>query len=155
MTITNDKMLRLQKNLSIIRKLAGWTAEDLGERIGVTRQTITNIEKSEMLSMTKTQYIAIRAVFEFEIEESKNEILAESLSVLVDAEDLSDDQSKRIEEAVNSINSSKSHRISNKLVLTVMAAMLATLGPIGGVALSQAAKKAATTVPKWLSDLLK
>ena len=94
--ITNEKIFKLQKNLPIIRNLAGWTAEDLGDRIGVTRQTITNIEKSETLSMTKTQYIAIRAVLEYEIEQSKNAVLADSISVLVDADDLSEKQAKQV-----------------------------------------------------------
>ena len=84
--ISEAKILRLQKNLPIIRNLAWWTAEDLGGRIGVTRQTITNMEKSATLAMTKTQYIAIRAVLDYQIEESNNSALAnawlESIAIL-------------------------------------------------------------------------
>lgn len=152
--ITNEKIFKLQKNLPIIRNLAGWTAEDLGDRIGVTRQTITNIEKSETLSMTKTQYIAIRAVLEYEIEQSKNAVLADSISVLVDADDLSEKQAKQVAETVDKITSTKSRRVNDKLVLEGMAAALTALGAIGSLTLSQAAKKAGS-VPKWLEDLLK
>lgn len=35
-----NEIERLQDNLLLIRRAAGWTAEELGDRIGVTRQTI-------------------------------------------------------------------------------------------------------------------
>jgi len=54
---------RLQQNLSSIRKIAGWTAEVLGEKIGVTKQTISNLENRKS-AMNFTQYIAIRSVKE-------------------------------------------------------------------------------------------
>ena len=152
--ITNEKIFKLQKNLPIIRNLAGWTAEDLGERIGVTRQTIKNIEKSDTLSMTKTQYIAIRAVLEYEIEQSKNTVLADSISVLVDADDLSETQAEQVTETVEKITSMKSRRVNDKLVLEGMVAVLTALGAIGSLTLSQAAEKT-SSVPKWLEDLLK
>lgn len=152
--ITDDKIFKLQKSLPIIRNLAGWTAEDLGERIGVTRQTITNIEKHKTLSMTKTQYIAIRAVLEYEIEQNKNTVLADSISLLVDADSLSEKQAKQVKETVDKISSMKSRRVNDKLVVEGMAATIAAIGAIGGLSLSQATKKS-SFVPKWLSDLLK
>ena len=44
------RIKRLQQNLLAIRKFAGWTTENLGEQIGVTKQTISNLEngKTEM-----------------------------------------------------------------------------------------------------------
>lgn len=152
--ITNQKIFRLQKYLPIIRNLAGWTAEDLGERIGVTRQTITNIERSETLSMTKTQYIAIRAVLDYEIEQSKNSVLADSISVLIDADDLSELQANQVKESVDRIASMKSRRVNDKLVMEGMAAAIAALGVIGSLSISRTTKVTAA-VPKWLSDLLK
>ena len=38
---------KLQQNLSPIRKIAGWTAEVLGDKIGVTKQTISNLENKK------------------------------------------------------------------------------------------------------------
>ena len=58
---------RLQENLSSIRKIAGWTAEVLGNKIGVTKQTISNLENNKT-PMNFTQYIAIRSVLDAEIE---------------------------------------------------------------------------------------
>ena len=61
---------RLQKNLSSIRKIAGWTAEVLGNKIGVTKQTISNLENKKT-PMNFTQYIAIRSGLDAEIEQNK------------------------------------------------------------------------------------
>ena len=64
--ITLDEIERLQDNLLLIRRAMGWTAEELGDRIGVTRQTINNLE-AKRNKLNKTQYIAIRAVLDAEM----------------------------------------------------------------------------------------
>lgn len=56
----------MQKYLPILRKINGWTTEELGKRIGVTKQTISNLENRKVV-MTKTQYLALRTVFEYEM----------------------------------------------------------------------------------------
>ena len=154
MNVSEEKMLRLQKNLPIIRNLAGWTAEDLGNNIGVTRQTITNIEKSDTLSMTKTQYIATRAVLDYEISNSSNKTLSDAIAVLVDADDLTEDQEKKINETISNISETKSRRMRDKIVLESVATMIATIGVISGLSMGQALKKS-SSIPKWLSDLMK
>ena len=60
-----NEIERLQDNLLLIRRAAGWTAEEFGEKIGVTRQTINNLE-AKRNKLNKTQYIAMRAVIEAE-----------------------------------------------------------------------------------------
>ena len=154
MEVSKKKIYRLQKHLPIIRNLAGWTAEDLGNQIGVSRQTITNIEKSDSLSMTKTQYIAIRAVLDYEIEQSHNQTLEDTIAVLVDADDLTASQEKKVAETVENITSTKSRRVNDKLVLENMSALIAAIGVIGGLTISQGLKKS-SSVPKWLSDIMK
>lgn len=52
---------KLQKYLPLIRNAAGWTAEELGNKIGVTKQTISNLE-NQRNRMSKTQYLAIQMV---------------------------------------------------------------------------------------------
>ena len=56
-----------RKNLLNIRHILGITAKELGERIGVTRQTINNIE-SGRCQLSFTQFLAIKYVFEHELE---------------------------------------------------------------------------------------
>lgn len=86
----NERQLqinRLQQNLSSIRKIAGWSAETLGNKIGVTKQTISNLENKKT-PMTFTQYIAIRAVLDAETETNKdNEALPKVISILLDSVD--------------------------------------------------------------------
>ena len=80
-----EEILRMQTNLLLIRRAVGWTAEEFGDRIGVTRQTINNIESGRN-KLTKTQYIAMRSVLDAEIVQHPEEtqMLKVLLNVLVD-----------------------------------------------------------------------
>lgn len=49
MAISNNRAHQIhlvKENLQMIRKLAGWTIDDLGEKIGVSKQTISNLENA-------------------------------------------------------------------------------------------------------------
>lgn len=77
-----DMVYRMQKYLSILRKIAGWTTEELGKRIGVTKQTISNLENRKV-AMSKTQYIAIRTVLEYEIQiVNENAVLKRAIEIV-------------------------------------------------------------------------
>lgn len=80
-----NEIIRMQKYLLLIRRTVGWTAEEFGDRIGVTRQTINNIESGRN-KLTKTQYIAMRSVLDAEIAQSREEteMLQCILEVFVD-----------------------------------------------------------------------
>ena len=83
-----EEITRMQENLLLIRRTVGWTAEEFCERIGVTRQTINNIESGRN-KLTKTQYIAMRSVLDAEMIQFPNdtEMLKVLLDVLVDHPD--------------------------------------------------------------------
>jgi len=60
----NDKekiIKNMQNNLRLVRHAAGWSAQELGELIGVTRQTINNIENHKT-PLSATQYVALCAM---------------------------------------------------------------------------------------------
>lgn len=82
---------RLQQYLLLIRRCVGWTATEFGDRIGVTRQTINNLESNntKKFRLSKTQYLAIRKVLEDEIVASPDdtEMLQTILEILVDHPD--------------------------------------------------------------------
>lgn len=80
-----DELIRMQENLLLIRRTVGWTAEEFGDRIGVTRQTINNIEFGRN-KLSKTQYIAMRSVLDAEMVQSPEDtaMLRLLLDVLVD-----------------------------------------------------------------------
>lgn len=83
-----DKIQRMQDNLLLLRRIVGWSAEEMGQKIGVTRQTINSIE-SGRYKLTKTQYLAIRYVLNEEIikniEETK--MLADVITIFIDDPD--------------------------------------------------------------------
>ena len=69
---SNEKTRQiLQDNLKSIREILNWTSADLGDLIGVTKQTISNLDTKNS-KLTKLHYIAIRTVVDFEIEKLKS-----------------------------------------------------------------------------------
>lgn len=89
---------RLQDNLALIRKAGGWSAEEFGEMIGVTKQTISNLENKKT-PMSKTQYIAIRAVLDYEIaeraEQEDDTALSSTVNICLNSESLSEEDIKK------------------------------------------------------------
>ena len=83
-----DEIQRMQDNLRLIRRAVGWTAEEFGNQIGVTRQTINNLESGHN-RLTKTQYIAMRSVLDAEMAKypEETEMLKTILEVFVDHPD--------------------------------------------------------------------
>lgn len=57
---------RLQKYLPQLRGCAGLSADALAQKVGITKQSISFMEKHPEKPMTKMQYICIRSVFEEE-----------------------------------------------------------------------------------------
>ena len=72
------EILKLQDSLPVIRQAGGWTAEEFGKMIGVTKQTISNLETKKTV-MSKTQYIAIRAVLDYEVSKRSDNLLLASV----------------------------------------------------------------------------
>ena len=118
---SNEKTRQiLQDNLKSIREILNWTSADLGDLIGVTKQTISNLETKNS-KLTKLHYIAIRTVVDFEIEKLKStdsdrakraEMLLEVLSK-AEEENLDFDE---ISQASKLIVSSKSAAIAGKII---------------------------------------
>ena len=78
------QIVRLQENLASIRKIAGWTAEDLGEMLGVSKQNISNLENGNT-NLSQAQYIAIRHLIDYISEQKpKNVTLLRIVDLLVD-----------------------------------------------------------------------
>lgn len=92
---TEHEINRLQDNLLLIRKAGGWSAEEFGELIGVTKQTISNLENKKTV-MSKTQYIAIRAVLDYEItEQPDNKVLISTVNLCLNSDEISDIDKKK------------------------------------------------------------
>ena len=157
----------LQQNLSSIRKIAGWTAEQLGERIGVTKQTISNLENSKV-PMSLTHYIAIRSVLDYEIETNReNVVLPQVISILVDkGADLEEDSYTEIRETVNTVAASASNGKTGVPLAKIFTSLITTPKGIStlttlGIMISQSgiiAEIVGTTAngtAGWLKKILK
>ena len=127
----------LQENLSVIRKVAGWTTEDMGNRIGVTKQTISNIENKKT-KLTLTQYIAIRAVLDYEIQSNhENVALAQVVDVLLNKDgEFSDEEEKKITDAVEIISSAAVGGAGTAVLAATAAALFSAITPIVGAAIA-------------------
>lgn len=120
--------VRLQQNLTTIRKVAGWTAAELGELIGVTKQTISNLENNKT-PMTKTQYIAIRAILDYKIStEQENSALSQIVSILLDSEEQSEEEQRNIEAAAAYVARAKEKGMDSKAISAGLAGLIAALG---------------------------
>lgn len=115
---------RLQENLSSIRKIAGWTAEVLGNKIGVTKQTISNLENNKT-PMNFTQYIAIRSVLDAEIEQNKeNKVLPQVIAILLDIDnELDNDEYEEIQKSVETVSAVASGGIKGAALLSALTAL--------------------------------
>lgn len=141
------QILCLQKNLSAIRKIAGWTAEQLGEKIGVTKQTISNLENGKT-PMTLTQYIAIRSVIDFEIQTNKeNTVLPQVVEILLNKyEEYTDEEREQITESVKTVAATAAGGITGTSLVAV------TVGLLGAFIGSPIAQMQSAL---WLSKILK
>lgn len=157
----------LQQNLCSIRKIAGWTAEQLGERIGVTKQTISNLENSKT-QMNLTQYIAIRSILDYEIESNPdNIVLPQVINILVDkGVALEEENYSEIKETVDTVAASASEGKTGASLAKIFTSLLttpegisalATLGIMLGQSeiLAKIVDATATGTASWLKKILK
>lgn len=128
-----EKIVRLQENLSVLRKVAGWSAEDLANMIGITRQTVVNLEKGGDYRMTKIQYIAIRSVLEAESREHQNDTLGKLVEILVDSAETSEESKNEVRKTVTTATNGVSKRTGSAAAgmaaVAALIPLLSTLGP--------------------------
>ena len=144
---TAKEIKNLQNNLQLIRQAGGWSAEEFGEMIGVTKQTIRNLEK-KTTEMSKTQYIAIRAVLDYEIADRPDDkVLATTVNLCLNSEDLSEQDKKKAQVFLEGAS-------KTNLDDDVLAAGLISL--VGSVtALTLMSMSSVNGTVKWLSKVLK
>ena len=122
---------KLRQNLGAIRKLAGWTAEDLGDKIGVTKQTISNLENNKN-PMNFTQYLAIRTILDHEIaNNTENTILREAVDILLDREDINEQDYEKLQEQISAIAISAAGGVAGATLTTLFTGV--TGGILGAV----------------------
>ena len=150
------KIIRLQGSLSTLRKVAGWSAEDLGNLLGVTRQTIVNLESGQT-TMTQIQYIAIRAILEAEAHTNSNETLEKLITVMIDKDDVSEEEriqlKETVETAVSGVGKRSGSAVASQAAIAALIPLLAV--PIIGFTSGAFAAIAALSSAPWIVDILK
>lgn len=116
---------KLQHNLSSLRKLAGWTAEDLGRKVGVTKQTVSNLENCRT-SMSKIQYIAIRTILDYEARSNQN--LARALHLVLDDRDATIEEHKANEDKVKAVAAATAAGVCSTAIAALLGAASFVLG---------------------------
>ena len=132
--VTSEEMERFNEVFPLVRKAVGWSAEEFGDKIGVTRQTISNLE-TKKIKISKTTYIAMRFVLDEEMEEHPDE--TEMLKVVLDSfvdnpNKYTDEQREEIRKKTELLSSAvKTKTISRKEANNEWKALLA-LSILGG-----------------------
>ena len=137
--ITEEEIKRFEEKFPVIRNAVGWSAEEFGEKIGVSRQTINNLENRKY-KLTKTTYIAMRYVLDDEMEAHPQE--TEMLKLVLDS--FVDNPSKYSQEAKDKIYKEtnllspaiKSKNTNRKEVNKEWKTILISLGAITATAIS-------------------
>ena len=110
----------LQKNLYIIRKAAGWSAEVLAEKIGVTKKTILKYETDyDNNKMNKPVFISIMTILYDKVKEdedsNKDNILSSVLGLIFESKELTDENRATAECFISGLKSKKGKEIDTNL----------------------------------------
>ena len=156
--INSEKSIKsLQENLSMLRKLYGWTMEQLGEKIGVTKQTISNLEHGKP-QMSKVQYIAIRTIFETEASErdpEERDNLIRMLKLICDENPgVSKEQRNEAIDAANIIASATASGVATASAVKMLSGSLASIGILTAIPLAGPIAAGILT-GTWVSKMLK
>lgn len=110
------KAERLQEHLSSIRQIAGWSAQELGEQLDLSRQAIYNLEKGAA-KLSVAQYIAITTLLyqkSFFDDEGRDSVIPQILYSLVENPDkYSEEQLEKIKGTVELLAMAKSLKKSS------------------------------------------
>lgn len=147
---TEHEIEKLTQSLPSIRKIAGWSSEELGELIGVTKQTISNIETRKS-KMSKTQYIAIRTIIDYEIaEHPENELLANVVYILLDSDDTKENEEKA-KATIEMLDKTSKAAITSGAIAGVSAILAVLASPYVAPAINTVIERSS----KWLKKILK
>ena len=147
---TEAEIEKLQNSLLLIRKAGGWSAEDFGDMIGVTKQTISNLENKKT-KMTKTQYIAIRAVLDYEMSDRpEDEAFSSVVNMCLNSDTLSESEIKKVQAFIDGASRAK---LDNSALMTGLAALV-------GIAVAEAIRPLtgaprAGIATEWLARIIK
>ncbi len=125
----NSDIIKLQKYLPIIRNAGGWSSDEFAKKLGISRQALSKLENSPTYNMSQTNYMAIRTLLDYEINNNPdNELLQAVVNICLDDEELKVPKDRITDDDRRSVNAfitgAKKTGLDNKVVLAGIAAML-------------------------------
>ena len=129
------KIMRMQNNLGALRKIAGWTTEQLANKLDVSKQTVCNLENKENHTKMKySQYALLKMIFDEEIKNNlQNELLEKAMDVLINEPDPDENKYNEKELYIDTLASAKYAGKSNEELAKFMALMCGMLAvPVVG-----------------------
>ena len=154
----NEKTLKtqnMQKNLKMLRELAGVSAAQLAEEINVTKQTIHRfeaMEKPQKTDMTYCQYRTIRLVFDEIIQDKLKKDpadtdLQDAIKLLIDnADKFKDDEYAETQSAVKVVSASKKAGVTGAFLTKILPGVVSTV--VCAIVLSLLSEDDSTTKPR-------
>lgn len=123
----DTRLERLQDNLPAIRKIAGWRAVDLGNLLGITKQSVSNLETRKS-TITLTQYIAIRHMIDFQIaSHAENTALSRIVTLLVDSPPQDNETYGKIKRAAEEMANAAAGGVSDIVLSTLSDSLLSDI----------------------------
>ena len=147
---TQNEINRLQSNLQTIRQAGGWSTASFGDLLGVSKQTVCNLENGTS-KMNKLQYIGIRSILDYEIEQRpKDSVLAYTVHNLLDSETLTEADKEKTQQAVAYASGAKMNGLDTAMITAGVIALV-------GSAFLEWVSTQTTKQPasKWLTQLMK
>lgn len=148
----------LQQNLGSIRIIAGWTSEQLAEKLDVTKQTISNLEKSKT-PMSFAQYIAIRTFLDYEIESNpQNTVLPQVIEILIDkGAEFEEEDYTEIKETVEVVAASASSGKKGDILEKILNSQLTPelIGVLTAVGIILGDSKIMAKAAVWIKNIFK
>ena len=129
----DPEIRKFQRNMETLRKVADLSAKDLGEVIGVSKQTIRNMEASEpAAAINSDNYIKLRSAIEDvadQQERSGNHLLREAIEVLLnDQNEKGDEEEKKARDRIQFINKARKGGADGKETSSMMKYFFPVLG---------------------------
>lgn len=153
LTYTQKEISRLQDNLQLIRLAGGWSLAEFGDLLGVSKQTVSNLEgsnKNRNQTMSKLQYIGIRVILEYEVRNNPdNKLLAYVVNLVLGEKEPTKEELDKVRSAVAVTTGAQSTGLDSS-------AILSTVGTIIGIAAFEILTDpdVLEAVAKWLPKLL-
>lgn len=138
----------MQNHLQALRKLAGWTSEELGKKLGITKQAVSALE-NKTSKLKQMHYLALIYLFETESEKNpENTTLKEVLELLFSDPDYYESKKDEIDNNITEIatalggggTSEKTASLLTKNLITPLLPIAAAVA--GGVVVGM-------TIPFW------